>query len=312
MSAPSVLIATLKVRRGQEDAFSAWKVQHDMAVARFPGYISCDVLPPIKAEDNEWTILLNFRSQELLVAWQQSGERARLIGDVLPLLEGGNLGEIMPQDSSAEQPGMTVTQVIISKIKPGMDDIYRAWAVRIQQAQAKYPGYRGTYLQPPTEEKSGHWTTMLRYDTQEHLEAWLAAPERAELLRETGAFIESEELLRLATSFPGWVPLDPVTGKAPPNWKTALLVLLGLFPTVMLEMRFLSPCLASFNSSAATFIGNVLSVAITSFITMPLFIRWFSWWLFLPDPAPQGTTAKGLVLCGVFFVLEIALFWRLL
>ena len=70
------------------------------------------------------------------------------------------------------------------------------------------------------------------------------APERKALLSETREFIESEELMRLATAFPGWVPIDPMTGEGPPNWKTAMLVLLGLFPIVMLEMKFLSPILA--------------------------------------------------------------------
>ena len=71
----------------------------------------------------------------------------------------------------------------------------------------------------------------------------MAAPERAELLKEAKAFIESEELMRLATSFPGWVPINPVTGKGPPDWKTALLVLLGLYPIVVIELRFLNPIL---------------------------------------------------------------------
>ena len=81
----------------------------------------------------------------------------------------------------------------------------------------------------------GHWTSILRYDSAEHLEAWMNAPERKALLSETREFIESEELMRLATAFPGWVPIDPLTGEGPPNWKTAMLVLLGLFPIVMLR-----------------------------------------------------------------------------
>ena len=78
------------------------------------------------------------------------------------------------------------------------------------------------------------------------------------MLKESQAFIEHEQLMRLATSFPGWVPIDPMTGKGPPNWKTALLVILGLFPIVMLEMRFLSPILSALglHASLATFIGN--------------------------------------------------------
>jgi antibiotic biosynthesis monooxygenase (ABM) superfamily enzyme len=37
------------------------------------------------------------------------------------------------------------------------------------------------------------------------LEAWMNAPERKELLKESQALIEREQRMRLATSFPGWV-----------------------------------------------------------------------------------------------------------
>jgi uncharacterized protein len=251
MSAPAVLIASAKLRPGEDQAFAAWQARHNTVIGKFPGFISSDVIPPSQPESNEWTIVLNFRSQDELTAWQRSSERAKIVGEAVPLFEGGSLGEVAQPDQPGEPPGSNVTEVILSKIKPGMDDTYREWAVRIQAAQAKYPGYRGMYLQPPAD-KDGLWTTIIRYDTTEHLEAWMEAPEREELLKESQAFIEHEQLMRLATSFPGWVPINPMTGKGPPNWKTALLVILGLFPIVMLEMRFLSPILASLGLHASS------------------------------------------------------------
>jgi uncharacterized protein len=313
MSEPAVLIATAKLRPGQEDAFATWKAHHDTIVAKFPGFISSDIMPPDEHSD-AWTIVLNFKSRDSLTAWQQSKERGALIAELLPLLRGGDIGEAMQKETSqAAQPGTNVTQVILSKVRPGMEDAYRAWAAKIQEAQSLYPGYRGTYLQPPTS-NGGYWTTLLRYDSAAHLEAWMAAPERAELLKESKAFIENEELMRLATSFPGWVPIDPATGKGPPDWKTAMLVLLGLFPVVMLELRFLSPVLSrlGLHASLATFIGNALSVAATSFITMPLFVRWLGWWLFPPDAASFAVTSKGVAILIILFAFEVAALWQLL
>jgi antibiotic biosynthesis monooxygenase (ABM) superfamily enzyme len=312
MDAAAVLIATAKVRRGQEEAFGQWQGRHDAIIAKFPGYVSSDMMPGPDG-GNDWTIVLNFRTPGELEAWQKSPERAAILAESIPLLEGGNFGEAVRTDSGGAAPGTTVTEVILSKIKPGKEDAYRAWCVRIQAAQARYPGYRGSYLQPPTAKES-HWTTLLRYDTAEHLENWMAAPERARLLEESKEFIESEELMRLATSFPGWVPINPETGKGPPDWKTALLVLLGLFPVVMLELRFLNPVLSRFalNASLATFIGNVGSVAVTSFITMPLFVRWFGWWLFPANASTFRVTSKGVAILIVLFALEVAAFRHLL
>jgi uncharacterized protein len=313
MSTPAVLIAKAKVRPGTDAEFAAWKARHDTVIGKFPGFGSSDMIPPTQPDSNEWTIVLNFRSREDVRVWQQSKERAAIIAEGIPLFEGGKIGEVVQTGEGGERPDSNVTEVIFSKIKSGMEDTYREWAVHIQAAQAKYPGYRGMFLQPP-EEPGGLWTTIIRFDSASHLEAWMNAPERKELLQESKAFIEHEQLTRLATAFPGWVPIDPMTGKGPPNWKTALLVLLGLFPVVMLELRFLSPALTALglHGSLSTFIGNSISVAITSFVAMPLFVRWFGWWLFLKDDGSKGTTLKGVLLLIVLFALEVTAFWRLL
>ncbi len=313
MSTPSFIIATARLRPGTDAEFTAWKARHDLIIGKFPGFISSDIIPPIHAGSNEWTIILNFQSHEDLVVWQKSKERAEIIAAGMPLFEGGNFGEVVQVGAGGERPGNQVTEVIFSKIKPGMEDAYREWAARMQAEQAKYPGYRGTFLQP-SEGKGGFWTTIMRFDSVGHLEAWMNAPERKEMLRESKAFIEQEQLTRLATSFPGWVPLDPMTGEGPPNWKAAMLVLLGLFPIVMLEMKFLSPILTALglHASLATFIGNLISVALTSFLTMPWSVNWFGWWLFPKGPSAGALTAKGVGILCVLYALEVVLLWNLL
>ena len=304
LNSPAVLIATAKIRPGCEEAFAAWKGRHDAALAAFSGFRSSDILPPGEP-DGAWTILLNFDSREQLTAWQCSARRASILAELTPLVIGGNLGEVMQAESpDTAQPGTTVTQVIFSQIKPGMEDAYRAWVARMQDAQARYPGYQGTYLQPPGPGGT-HWITMLRFASPEQLNAWLAAPERAALLEEARDFIEREELTRLATSFPGWVRIDPKTGEGPPNWKTALLVLLGLYPIVALELLYLNPLLGGLAPALGMFVGNVLSVAATTYLTMPLFVRAFEGWLFAAKRSGLRTTAQGLALLAAIFAGEI-------
>jgi uncharacterized protein len=312
MSSPAVLTATTRVCKGKDAEFAAWKARYDTVISKFPGYVSSDMIPGANGS-NDWTIVINFRSADDLTAWQQSTERSEIIGEGIPLFEGGNFGEVAQTGEAGVQSSGDVTEVIFSRIKPGMEDAYRQWKTRIEAAQARYPGYRGMFLQPP-DEKGGTWTTIIRFKSAPQLEAWMNAPERKSLLQESKAFIEHEQLTRLGTAFPGWVPVDPVTGKGPPNWKTALLVLLGLFPVVMLELRFLNPRLSALglHASLATFIGNSLSVAATSFITMPLFVRWFGWWLFPNDASTFRVTSKGVAVLVALFAVEILALWQLL
>lgn len=308
MNQDTLLIVTAKLLPEKAQEFAAWKARHDLVLGKFPGYISGDVVAP-KAGSHEWTIMLNFRSKESAEAWRTSKERLDLLSEGRGLLEGGSFGEVVKSRDGQELES-SVTEVIFSKIKAGQEDVYREWAARMQAAQAQYPGYQGMFLQPP-DEAGGFWTTILRFDSASHLEAWMNAPERKEMLKESKAFIEHEQLTRLTTSFPGWVPIDPATGNGPPNWKAAMLVLLGLFPIVMLEMKFLSPVLASMgiHASLGTFIGNVISVALTSFATMPFFVRWFDWWLF---PKTPGATTKGNIILCILFAVEVVALWKLL
>ena len=106
--------------------------------------------------------------------------------------------------------------------------------------------------------------------------------------------VERFKAQRVDTSFPGWVPNDPATGKPPNIWKTACLVLLTLFPVVMLELKFLNPHLRGLPPALATFTGNAISVLLTTWPLMPLAIRFFRPWLF-PEGRPRGARARNAV-----------------
>ncbi len=309
MNAIAVLVVTVKVRNGRDREFAEWKGQHDKIVGRSHGFVSSDLLPPVQAGDNEWTLLLNFRSRDDLSAWQNSREHSEVLAAAADIFEKGSYREKEKAGDPAEQQQGSVTEVVFSKIIPGREDDYREWSARMEAEQAKHPGYRGMFLQPP-EEAGGIWTSIIRFDSAAQLEKWMNAPERAAMLRESREFIEHEQLTHLATSFPGWIPIDPSTGKGPPNWKAAMLVLLGLFPIVMLLLKFFNLPHFGINVSLATFIANCISVSLTSFITMPLFVRWFEWWLF-PKGNYKAVTAKGVLIICALYAAEVLILWHL-
>ena len=121
-----------------------------------------------------------------------------------------------------------------------MEAAYRAWADRIQKLQATFPGYIGSFVQPPQHNETG-WTTVLRFELG-GASRWLGeVGARAAMVKESEDLVQGFHAQRVDTSFPGWVPNDPATGKPPNRWKTAGLILLTLFPVVMLELKFLNP-----------------------------------------------------------------------
>jgi uncharacterized protein len=157
------------------------------------------------------------------------------------------------------------------------------------------------------------WVTLLRFDTPESLDRWFNSPERQALISAQQKLVKSTDIKRVAGSFPGWVPTD-ANGDSPPNWKVYLLVLLGLYPIVMLEIRFLMPVLSQLHapSAIANLIGNMGSVAFTTWASMPLFIRWFGSWLFPKSKLSFPDNVKWVAFLVGLFALEVALLWNLL
>ena len=287
--------------------FTSRLVKLMMAGARFPGFWSGEMIPPTGAQETEWKLVQRFATVAEASAWKDSEIRRQLLSELSSGSESANIGvkEEITQVGNSE-----VLTSIVTDVRPGLEDEYFAWEARIQSAQAKFPGYRGLYLQPPTPGRPPQWATLLRFDAPASLESWFACDERKRLLAEAEKFVKTKHIRTVSTSFPGWFPVDEATGNPPPNWKTAMLVLLGLFPVVMLELRYLNPLLSGVTMPLKSFIDMVGSVAATTFVTMPVLISSFKWWLLPGRDHPHTTNARGTALMILLFILEIALFWN--
>jgi antibiotic biosynthesis monooxygenase (ABM) superfamily enzyme len=300
----AILAAKFHLRQGVENEFAAWQARALTSAAGAKGFLNSQVLP--SGDGLSWTVNLRFGNSEQLDAWRNSEKWHSLIKQAQPLIAEKSSLEVEVQEGG---PDGGVVEVIITQVKAGKEAAYRDWETRIQQAQSKFPGYRGSHVQPPVSGELG-WTTLMRFDTAEHLDKWLKSPERAALVREAEPLVEYTHLQQMGTSFPGWFPTDPKTGKGPPNWKAGMLVLLGLFPIVMLETRFLK---LPVNPSLGMFIGNVISVAMTTYLTMPPFIKIFRWWLFPKSEASKaGVNAAGTAVVFLLYAILVAALWHLL
>jgi antibiotic biosynthesis monooxygenase (ABM) superfamily enzyme len=112
-----------------------------------PGFLSIE-FTPAACSARDWQVVLQFRDGPSLDRWRASPLRKALHREVQSLLEGAaDLAETAAPDLHA-QGG--VTEVITTRVRPQMTSAYLDWTAKIQQAQAGFPGYRGTYLQAPS------------------------------------------------------------------------------------------------------------------------------------------------------------------
>jgi antibiotic biosynthesis monooxygenase (ABM) superfamily enzyme len=249
-------------------------------------------------------MVLQFRDRPSLDRWRASPLRNALHQEARSLLEGGaDLDEAAAPDLHAEG---SVTEVITTRVRPQTTSAYLAWAARIQEAQAAFPGYRGTYLQAPSQQQE-FWTTLIRFATPGELDAWLASPERARLVREADPLVEGWSSRRLAQPFVAWFPAA-ATSETPPDWKQAMVVLLVLFPIVMLELRLLAPLTRGLNAAVGTFLANAISVGLLTWPAMPIANRALDWWLRPSRPAARRITPLGAGLLIAVYLAEALAF----
>jgi uncharacterized protein len=303
-----------QARVGQEHAagFERWQRQSGEAVAAFPGYIDGEFIAPSPPVQVDWVIVHRFVSLHAARAWLESDQRRTLLADLQPLLVGPIDVHLFTGDDRRVAP---VSVIIATRVKPGRQAAFLAWQRRVAAVQAKFDGFHGYKLEPPIPGVQDEWVIVLRFDSDEHLDAWLKSPERLRLLAEAAVFDAETRIRKVRSGFEFWfAPQDVGAQHPPPTWKQNLLVLLVLYPVVFLFGKWVqTPLLVDQGVPfwLALFVGNAISVGLLGWLLVPYANRFFSWWL-----NPTGGNAirlswAGTALIVALYGVALVAFWRL-
>ena len=290
----AAIVRHTKVREGSEREYAAWRGRVIAALADQPGWVSVEVHPPDGVQD-DWVTVERFGTLANAQAWLDSPVRRELAAGADHLVEAPDTVTLLNEEAPTTDEG--VTAVITNRVRPSAEGAYREWLARIQSAQAHFPGYQGVSVQPPIAAVSPDWVSLLRFDTAEHLRAWMDSPECAALTAEVAPLLEVGEYRVARASFSNWLP-DTERAADPPVWKVNAIVLLVLYPVVLLTVVFLNPILAPLGVALTVFIGNVIGVAATGFWLVPWAAGKMDRWL-SPDPANEPRDTR----LGTLYVL---------
>jgi antibiotic biosynthesis monooxygenase (ABM) superfamily enzyme len=306
------VVTQTRVRAGKEDEFANWQRGIGAAVAEFSDFIEQTVMPPNPPAQIDWVILQRFASLEGATSWLNSNQRLRLMKHALPMLVGQDDIHILKDDAVGVLPS-PVSAVIATRLKPGNEAAYRAWEQTIAVAQTKAKGFQGYRFEPPIPGVQESWLAIVRFDSEENLQAWMNSPVRLNLLKEAGPFTEEFHARIVRTGFDQWFKLPD--GVPPPAaWKMNMLVLLMLYPVVFLFGTWVqTPLLmgkAGLPFWLALFIGNVVSVLLLSWL-VPALSRGFRWWLAPAREVGVQTSLAGAALILTLYIILLILFSKL-
>jgi antibiotic biosynthesis monooxygenase (ABM) superfamily enzyme len=283
----------------RNDDFAELQQKFNDLMARFSGCLDYQVIPPNPPTQVDWVILQKFSSLDQARLWLRSPERLRLLADVQPMLIGHDDIHLV-EDDQPETP-RAVSAVISDRVVPSKEDAFREWGQRIAAAQAQHPGFQGFKMNPPIPGIQDDWVTVVQFDSEEHLNAWLTSSERQRLLAEANAFTTESHYRTVRSGFEQWFRVGGAAQT--PAWKQNMLVLLALYPVVFLFAFFVqTPILQGqlgWPFWLALFAGNVAGVAILNWL-VPWISGRFSWWL-----QPAGSETRKRNLLGVATVVVL-------
>ena len=121
---------------------------------------------------------------------------------------------------------------------------------------------------------------VFAFDSEAHLAAWQASPERAQWLEQVRAHTVGAQQLHRVTGLDYWFATPHSTTRpAPPRWKVATVTWLGIFPTVLLLFLTVAPLMEGWYLVPRVMVITVLVVLIMTWGVAPRLTRWLHPWL---------------------------------
>jgi hypothetical protein len=193
-----------------------------------------------------------------------------------------------PLDSPPHGTHGPVTTTVTRRVKPGHEPFYDQFLEGIIAAASQFPGHLGVEVFRPESAAAGEYRIVYRFDTGEHLRAWLDSDERAAWVERAEPHVIGPMRTRFMTGLETWFTLpDRPNAPPPPAYKMALLTWITIFPLITLVVIALDPLLEKLDLVPRLAVTTVVTVPIMTWLVMPRITRLLRSWLY-PTASPSG------------------------
>lgn len=176
--------------------------------------------------------------------------------------------------------GGPVTTTVTRRVTPGHEPAYEEILEGLIAAATGFPGHLGVEVFRP-DAPGGEYRTVYRFDSPEHLRAWLDSPERAAWLARAEPHAAGAMQSRYLTGLESWFTLPARPGAPPPPpWKMAILTWVTIFPLITGVVLALDPLLDGFALMPRLATTTAVTVPLMTWVVMPRVTRLLRPWLY--------------------------------
>ena len=269
---PTVIVAR-RARPGREREFERWIRRLVARAADAPGAVDTELQPPNALHPGEWVVVYTFEDYRSLEAWTRSPARTALIETGNDLVDGAAREQIVALTPEQEH----VTAVSSVRVRPEAVEEFRALHADVLRALADSPGFLRCDLFEPVTDVQDDTVTVLAFDSRANLDHWLHSEDRRQILERMDEFTEGDRTLNVVGGFAGWFPTPG--GRQVKKWKSAVVVLMAIVPITLLYTAVRLTVFPDANVVLAGVIGNIVSVALLTWVAMPSLTSWLQPWL---------------------------------
>ena len=182
------------------------------------------------------------------------------------------------------QPAEGATVVITHRLRENALAAYEDWLQEIAPLCKASPGHLDWHIVRPIPGLSETYTIVIRFDTIDHLRAWMESPTRARLIEKVQHLFVTGDDFFISSGLDFWFTPAEAQAKVPIRWKQYLVTWSAIFPLALVVPLLVTPLLHFLGLPNNRFVGTFTVTGVVVFlmvyVVMPRYTRLLRRWLF--------------------------------
>ncbi len=177
---------------------------------------------------------------------------------------------------------------VVEYIVPvGQEQAFEQWYTRLATLASQQTGHTRTDLCEPLDCGDGiiKCYYIIHFSTPQHLNSWLESDARKEILQAGQDYFLSYRYKSFTTGLEGWFSSHSGDSEhsalGPPAWKQVLSVVLGLYPTIMIQTLIFTALgiMQAWPYPSALAVNNLITASAMTWLVMPTVTKFLRFWL---------------------------------